>query len=102
MATPAVFKTPIVNVTHGERRHIAARSSCVAYVNESCVLNWQCAEQRQEERKIARIISGGEKEEKEETKARIVRVRRDKADARSSSWVTVFWVYVKSHFAEAY
>lgn len=24
MATPAVFKTPIVNVTHSERRHIAA------------------------------------------------------------------------------
>lgn len=88
MATPAVFKTPIVNVTHSERRHIAAflmRGICERVLCAKLTMRWA---KTRGQRKIERIVSGREKEKKEEMKARIASSWQSRCVPR---WVTVLW-----------
>lgn len=89
MATPAVFKTPIVNVTHSGRRHIAAflmRGIRERVLCAKLTIRWA---KIRGEREIALIVSGSEKENKEETKARIALVVTKQM--RVPRWVTVLW-----------
>lgn len=89
MATPAVFKTPIVNVTHSGRRHIAAflmRGIRERVLCAKLTMRWA---KIRGEREIAPIVSGSEKENKEETKARIALVVTKQM--RVPRWVTVLW-----------
>lgn len=94
-ATPAVFKTPIVNVTHSEWRHIAAflmRGICGRVLRAK--LTMRRAKTR--ERKIARIVSGGEKGRKkkeEETKARIALIMTKQMRGSSLSHVIMTRIY---------